>query len=51
VKTEKIVIANLKYSGCENTIKSEISRMEGLQNVVVNQNEDNVWIQYQGTAN
>jgi copper chaperone CopZ len=36
MKTEKILIANLKCSGCENTIKNKLSEIEGVENVSVN---------------
>jgi len=39
MKTEKIIIANLKCSGCENTIKTNIFKIEGVKNVVINQDE------------
>ncbi|MEO6303476.1 MAG: heavy metal-associated domain-containing protein [Bacteroidia bacterium] len=37
MKTEKILIANLKCGGCENTIKSKLSKIEGVESVTVNQ--------------
>lgn len=46
MKTEKILIANLKCGGCENTIKSKISEMDGVENVTVNQEEDSVTIEH-----
>jgi copper chaperone len=44
MKTEKILIANLKCSGCENTIKNKLSEIEGVENVSVNHQEDSVTI-------
>ena len=46
MKTEKIMIANLKCGGCENTIKTKLLEVEGVQNVVVNHEEDSVTITY-----
>lgn len=48
MKTEKIIIANLKCSGCENTIKNKISELEGVNNVIVNHEEDSVTINHSG---
>lgn len=50
MKTEKILIANLKCGGCENTIKSNISKIEGVESVTVNQEEDSVTINHSGKA-
>lgn len=50
MKTEKILIANLKCGGCENTIKSKISEIEGVESISVNQDEDSVTINYSGKA-
>ena len=44
MKTEKILIANLKCSGCENTIKNKLSEIEGVENVSVNHQEGSVTI-------
>ncbi|MDP2388034.1 MAG: heavy metal-associated domain-containing protein [Bacteroidota bacterium] len=50
MKTEKIVIANLKCGGCENTIKTRLSEIEGVKDVSVNQDEDSVTVTYDGKA-
>lgn len=50
MKTEKIIIANLKCGGCESTIKGKISAIEGVESVMVNQDEDSVTINYDGKA-
>ena len=50
MKTEKILVANLKCDGCESTIKSQISKIEGVQSVIINQEEDSVTINHQGKA-
>ncbi|MBK9192555.1 MAG: heavy-metal-associated domain-containing protein [Crocinitomicaceae bacterium] len=44
MKTEKIIIANLKCAGCENTIKKRISGIEGVKNVNISQDEDSVTV-------
>ena len=49
MKTERIIIANLKCSGCENTIKNKLSEIDGVESVVVNQ-EDSVTITYDGVV-
>jgi copper chaperone len=48
METEKIIIANLKCSGCENTIKTKLSEMEGVESVIVNHEEDSVTITHSG---
>lgn len=50
MKTEKILVANLKCGGCENTIKSKINAIEGVESVIVNHDEDSVSINYSGNA-
>lgn len=50
MKTERIVIANLKCSGCENTIKTKLSEIKGVESVAVNQEEDAVTIHFNGAA-
>lgn len=50
MKTEKILVANLKCGGCENTIKSKISEIEGVESVIINQDEDSVTINHIGKA-
>lgn len=50
MKTEKIIIANLKCSGCEKTIKNKLSEIEGVDSVVVNHEEDSVTINYNGNV-
>jgi len=50
MKTEKILIANLKCGGCENTIKNRLSKIEGVKSVLVNQDEDSITINYTGNA-
>jgi copper chaperone len=46
MKTDKIIIANLKCSGCENTIKTKLLAMEGVESVEISQEEDTVTVQH-----
>ena len=50
MKSEKILIANLKCGGCESTIKSKISEIEGVESVIVNHDDDSLTITYAGNA-
>ena len=45
--TEKIIIANLKCSGCATTIKKELEKLEGVQNVFVDPETDSVDLSYE----
>lgn len=51
MKTEKIIIENLKCQGCAKTIKSEISKMDGVTNVVINHDDSSVTIDYEKEEN
>lgn len=51
MKTEQIIIANLKCSGCAGTIEREIMTMPGVKTVDVNHDEDSVKIQFEGDLN
>jgi len=44
--TEKIIIANLKCSGCATTITKELSSLKGVQKVTVDPGTDSVDIIY-----
>jgi copper chaperone len=44
MKTEKITIANLKCAGCETTIKSELLKIEGVDSVTIDQENDTVCV-------
>ncbi|MBK9284776.1 MAG: heavy-metal-associated domain-containing protein [Sphingobacteriaceae bacterium] len=44
MKTEKILIANLKCGGCEATIKNKLGELKGVESVSVNHEEDAVTI-------
>ena len=50
MKEEKIIIANLKCSGCEETIKNQLYKVAGVESVVVNHDEDSVTISHDGTS-
>ncbi len=50
MKTEKFLIANLKCGGCENTIRSKVSEIDGVESVVVNHDDDSVTITHSGNA-
>ena len=45
--TEKIIIANLKCSGCATTIKKELEKIEGVHNVLVYPEKDSVDLSYE----
>ncbi|MFA7274735.1 MAG: heavy metal-associated domain-containing protein [Crocinitomicaceae bacterium] len=51
MKTETIVVANLKCSGCANTIKNNLIELEGVDNVEVNNEEDSVTVSYSEATN
>ncbi|MFM9987141.1 heavy-metal-associated domain-containing protein [Flavobacterium sp.] len=46
MKTEKIIIANLKCSGCETTIKKGLLKLDGVTSVKINQETDTVHVTY-----
>ncbi len=50
MKTEKILIANLKCGGCEKTIAKSISEINGVKSVSINHEEDLVTINYEGES-
>jgi copper chaperone CopZ len=50
MKTEKIIIANLKCGGCESTIKNRLLEMDGVLSVDVNHDEDSVTINHGGNV-
>lgn len=45
--TEKIIIANLKCSGCATTIKKELEKSEGVNDVIVDPETDSVDLSYE----
>jgi len=46
MKTETITVQNLKCHGCANTITTQLSKIDGVQNVSVNNDTDEVSIDY-----
>ncbi|MEQ8582833.1 MAG: heavy metal-associated domain-containing protein [Marinoscillum sp.] len=50
MKQERIVIANLKCSGCATTIQNKLLAMAGVTSVSIDQEEDSVLIHNDGTA-
>lgn len=47
MKTEEIIIANLKCNGCASTIKKELSALVGVKEVAVDVEKDAVNITYE----
>jgi len=48
MKSEKLIVANIKCSGCVNTIVEKLSAMEGVDHVNVDQNEKSVTVFFEG---
>jgi copper chaperone CopZ len=46
MKTEEIIIANLKCNGCASTIKKELSTLTGVKEVAVDVERDAVIVTY-----
>lgn len=46
--TEKIIIANLKCSGCATTIKNDLLAIEGVSEAFVDIEKDSVDVTYEG---
>jgi copper chaperone CopZ len=46
MKTEKIIIANLKCGGCETTIKKALLKIEGVSSVKIDHEKDSVNVIY-----
>lgn len=46
MNTEKIVIENLKCHGCANTIRREVSKLEGVDSVNVGMEDSSVTVSY-----
>ncbi len=47
MKTEEIIIANLKCNGCASTIKKEVSSLTGVKEVAVDVERDAVKVTYE----
>lgn len=50
MKTEEIIIANLKCNGCATTIKKELLQISGVKNVEVDINRDAITLTQEGVA-
>lgn len=48
MKTENIIVANLKCSGCANTITKELLKLPGIKTVEVDNVRDQVAVSYEG---
>jgi len=46
MNTEKIIIENLKCHGCANTIRKEVSKLEGVSSVEVGMEDSSVNVVY-----
>ena len=44
MKTETIIVANLKCNGCATTVKNELSKITGVKSVAVDLEKDSVTI-------
>jgi copper chaperone len=47
MKTEKIIIANLKCGGCETTIKKALLKIDGVTSVKIDNENDAVTVTYE----
>ena len=47
MKTESIIVANLKCSGCASTIKKELLQLAGVETVTVDNKKDQVTVSYE----
>lgn len=47
MKTENIIVANLKCSGCAGTIEKELKKLLNVKEVVVNVEKDTVTVSYE----
>jgi copper chaperone len=50
MKTDKILVANLKCSGCVNTITKKVSEIAGVHKVIVDPEQDAVTVEYDETT-
>jgi copper chaperone len=50
MKSETIIIANLKCGGCETTIKKELMKIEGVKTVDINAEMDAVTLSHEGNV-
>jgi copper chaperone len=47
MKSEEIIVANLKCDGCASTVKRELLKLEGLKSVEVDIDKDCVKVEYE----
>jgi copper chaperone len=47
MKTESIIVANLKCSGCSSTIKKELLQLAGVETVTVDNEKDQITVSYE----
>lgn len=50
MNTEKIIIANLKCSGCATTIKTELQKIAGVKSVAVDIENDTINLSYENVS-
>jgi len=46
MKTERFIVTNMKCSGCVNTVKTELSLMDGISEVYVDLSKMEVTVNY-----
>jgi len=51
MKTEEIIVANIKCSGCATTIKNELLKLDGVSAAEVFNEKDTVKVSYTDSAN
>lgn len=51
MKTEEIIVANIKCSGCATTIKNELLKLSGVSNAEIFNEKDLVKVSYSDTTN
>ena len=49
MKTEKLLLANIKCSGCATTIKNELLKIKGVENITVDIENDSIDLSYNET--
>lgn len=49
MKTEKLLLANIKCSGCATTIKNELLKIKGVANITVDIENDSIDLSYNET--
>jgi copper chaperone CopZ len=49
MKTEKLLLANIKCSGCATTIKNELLKIKGVENITVDIENDSIDLSFNET--